>query len=356
MTCYAKLIQFGNTAVTDLPVYNGDPLTYCIGNNASQRFNHGSNAATYGQNSNACQIFMAQRCAAKWDPVCEYASSHAANEEYATRADTLGAGSYQAIDLTPGEILIRNTAMEKYRANMYDCQVKAEPFNAVDPASPMIYSWVGQNCVAEYEIADASTIDADPVMNKILDRPQIAKQLLTNIKNTMQRKGTLGTLVGTRLGAFYGLTSANCVAATATRTGNAVVLPRGNAGVASTSTTEDFRVFSPGGSAAAPFGNFNDYYSYGFPTTTTAAYDPFSPDFVSTMSGLVPIEYVDWWPTQYVDTWPDEYDGAWLGSNYYGGGDRFRSYGGYGGFRTGGGRHGGVGGPHGGGRGGGGRR
>lgn len=33
---YAQLSYFGNSAVNTLPVYNNDPLTYCIGNNASQ--------------------------------------------------------------------------------------------------------------------------------------------------------------------------------------------------------------------------------------------------------------------------------------------------------------------------------
>jgi acetylornithine/succinyldiaminopimelate/putrescine aminotransferase len=68
--------------VNALPVYNNDPLTYCIGDNASQRFNHGSHAATYGQNSKACQVYMANRCAQNWDGVCEYAASKPANEEY----------------------------------------------------------------------------------------------------------------------------------------------------------------------------------------------------------------------------------------------------------------------------------
>ena len=49
---YAQLSQFGASPVNALPVYNNnDPLTYCIGSNASQRFNHGSHAVTYGQNS-----------------------------------------------------------------------------------------------------------------------------------------------------------------------------------------------------------------------------------------------------------------------------------------------------------------
>ena len=47
------------------------------------------------------------------------------------------------------------------------------------------------------------TIDIDPVMDKILMKPQIAALILVNIYNTMKRKGTLGDLTKTKLGRFY---------------------------------------------------------------------------------------------------------------------------------------------------------
>lgn len=201
---YVTLANFGGSVVNTLPVYNNDPVTYCVGDNASQRFNHGSNASIYGQNSRPCQIYMAQRCADKWDGICEYASGPHANNEYAIRADALGAGNSQVSGLTPGEILIRNTALAKYRTKMHNCTLRAEPFDPINPTSPWIKSWVGRYCVPEFEV-DPSTIDSDPVMHKILDKPQIAMQMLLNIRNTMKRKNTLGLLKGTRLGNFYGI-------------------------------------------------------------------------------------------------------------------------------------------------------
>jgi hypothetical protein len=318
---YAKLVDFGRSAANDLPVYDADPLTYCIGNNASQRFNHGSNADTYGQNSNACQVFMSQRCAGKWDDVCEYAASPAANNEYATRADTLGAGNNQVIGLTPGDILLRNTALEKYRTNMHGCQLKVEPFNAINAHSPLISYYVGQNCVGEYEVLDPSAIDDDPVMNKLLDNPRIAVQLLTNIKNTMTRRGTLASLAGTRLGAFYGLGGGF---------GN---LPRREPYVDG-SRLRYSGAYGPEGRGVV------DRAGYGVAVTPTPALlydtfgappDPFATSVVPTIAGLTPVEYVDWWPTQYVDAWPASYDGAWLGSNFaIGGGRRIGGRAGYG--------------------------
>lgn len=181
-----------------------DPLTYCIGNNLSQRFNHGSNADVYGQNSKSCQAYLAQRCAKNWDSICEYAASECANNEYATRANTINSCCGGGCIMSPGDILLKNTALEKYRIAMLNCEETVEPFDPLTANSPLIHYYSGSNCVPIYEV-NPINIDNDPVMNKILNNPKIAINMLINIKNTMRRKGTLGLLRGTRLGNFYGL-------------------------------------------------------------------------------------------------------------------------------------------------------
>ncbi len=200
---YAQLSQFGASPVNALPVYSNDPLTYCIGNNASQRFNH-SSPVSQGQNSKACQVYMANRCAQHWDGVCEYAASKQANEEYSQVADVMFSGNHQSIGLSPGDVLLKNTAQDRFRIGMMNCELKSEPFDPVNPSSPYISYYIGQNCVPLYAV-DPQTIDQDIVMNKILDRPHIAKQFLINLKNTMIRQGTFNLLKGTRLGNFYRL-------------------------------------------------------------------------------------------------------------------------------------------------------
>lgn len=205
---YAKIIRFGDSLANALPVYSSDPLTYCIGNDVHQRFNHGaSNADIYGQNSQMCQIYLAQRCAQNWDAVCEKAYDPTTNEEYRTRALTAASATTTPIaGLSSSEILLLNTAHEKYLVSMAgDCQMKVEPFNPIDPASPTVAHYVGRYCVPSFAIKDPSTIDRDPVMNRILNNPRIARQLLTNIRNTMARMGTLHELRGTRLGAYFQL-------------------------------------------------------------------------------------------------------------------------------------------------------
>ena len=47
------------------------------------------------------------------------------------------------------------------------------------------------------------TIDSDVIMDKILNKPIIALDILINIFNTMSREGTIGELQGTKLGKFY---------------------------------------------------------------------------------------------------------------------------------------------------------
>lgn len=202
---YEQLRYVGDSPVLNGPYFNNDPLTYCLGDNISQRFNHGSNADIYGQDSAPCQAFLSNRCAANWDGVCEQAYYSKSNVDYVTRTNPLG-NNWASDNNTPttntGDILILNTARDKYLTKMYNCKASYEPFDPLVMYSPLIRYWKGSNCVPVYEV-DAQGLDQDPVMNKLLDKPWIAKGLLLNIYNTMSRKGTLGTLVGTRLGTFF---------------------------------------------------------------------------------------------------------------------------------------------------------
>ena len=198
---YKTIISFGQSPHQSLPVYNNDPLTYCLGENPSQLFNHGSTGVLYGQHSRPCQVYLAQRCAQNWDAVCEYAYNQQAAGQ---RANTMFAGNNPMIGLTPSEILLKNTAEERFRVDMLNCQQRHEQFDPMNPNSPYISYYIGQHCIPIYAVNPA-TIDSDVVMNKCLDNPSIVHQMLINIYHTMNRQGTLPLLKGTRLGQFYGL-------------------------------------------------------------------------------------------------------------------------------------------------------
>ena len=179
-----------------------DPLTYCINNTLEQGFSHGSTVSnSYGQNSKPCQAYLSEYCSNNWNGVCELA---AANLSKAS-PNYIGTFNTQSRSLSQGEILIVNTADRKYRVLNVgsECAITTEIFDPNVVGSPNI-SYYSGSCVPVYSV-NPMIIDTDPVMNKILDKPEIAGQLLINIFNTMKRLGTLNQLQGTRLGDFYGI-------------------------------------------------------------------------------------------------------------------------------------------------------
>lgn len=185
-----------------------NPLTYCIGNNMQQRFLHGGHSDIYGQNSKPCQLFMSQYCSEKWDGFCELASKNS-NKNYPDQAEgCLSGGLVACKALNAGETLIHNTAARKYLVKMHNAQKKYEPFDPLVASSPMISYWVGNNScmsntgIPEYSV-DPKEIDQDIVMDKILQNPIIAMNILINIYNTMKRYKTLSKLKGTKIGKFY---------------------------------------------------------------------------------------------------------------------------------------------------------
>lgn len=204
---YSQLSSLAShSTVLNGPYHNNHPLTYCLGDNISQRFNHGENADIYGQNSKPCQAYLSERCAKNWDGVCEYAYSPHTNEEYNIRANPISfnEGNKTPQGLNSGEILLLNTAQKKYLWKMFNCESFTEPFDPMVPTSPLITTWRGTNCIPMYAV-DPHTIDTDPVMDRLLSKPFIAQNLFINIRNTMLRRGDFYLLKGTKLGRFYGI-------------------------------------------------------------------------------------------------------------------------------------------------------
>lgn len=193
---YALLSQLGTPA----PGVSSDQQTldFCFGPAGFD----GSNPLVYGQNNIPCQVYLAQRCAQNWDAICENAYK---DQSYITQtAQAMSSGNNPMVGLTPGDVFLRNTAQEKYRVSMRNCELKIQPFNYFDPSSPQIAYYVGPNCIAQYAV-DPSTVDSDIVMHKVLDNPGPFVVMLRNIKNTMLANGSFMNLRGTRLGRFYGL-------------------------------------------------------------------------------------------------------------------------------------------------------
>lgn len=203
MNTYKSISQFGS----DSHSLVNHPLSYCMGNNLNQRFLHGGHSDTFGQDSKQCQLYMAQYCSKKWDSFCEIASKNNNGSFPNNVQGCIYYGDVPCKGLTSGEILIHNTAAEKYLFKMHNSIEKFEPFDPTVANSPLIRYWVNdcsytRSSVPEY-VVDPDKIDEDIVMNKILEKPIIAMNILVNIYNTMKRYGTLSKLRGTKLGNFY---------------------------------------------------------------------------------------------------------------------------------------------------------
>lgn len=204
MTNYMRISNFGSGAANDP---NANPLSYVMLRTVDSPFSHGGIANTisskYDRNA---QAFSASYCADKWDNVCEFLS-HDRDTNYPNSLGTCGGSSDTVCrGLTAGEILIQNTAARKYLKFMSgNCTLKYEPFDPTVAASPMISYWQGScngqgndGCVPVYEV-DPKNIDDDPVMNKILQKPAIAWNILMNIYNTAIRHKTIDQLKGTKI-------------------------------------------------------------------------------------------------------------------------------------------------------------
>jgi hypothetical protein len=201
---YANVGQSGAQPVTG----SNDPLTYCLVDTMDKQFQHGSIANLYGPRSQNCQLYMADRCAAKWDGFCEYYYRvHGSNDgqwpnnQYwpdtvqPSRADGVN------VPLPLGRQLLRNAGERRF-CEFPTCDEKTELFNPLDPHGPRIRYFVPRNgsggsCIPVCRVNPA-TIDADPLMDRMMQDIPASGSTLINICNTAKREGT--NLSGTRLG------------------------------------------------------------------------------------------------------------------------------------------------------------
>jgi hypothetical protein len=173
-----------------------NPLNYCLMNGLDSSFNNGPTSNTIcNANSKNCQSFMSDYCSKNWNNICEFASNSSSSNFIKN-----------SIMLTTGELLLADTASKKYLSEVSGCCLKYEQFDPTVASSPLISFWSDNcgdgTCVPVYEV-DPKTIDSDPVMNKILDKPTIAWAMLLNIYNTAVRKNTINLLKDTRLYNFF---------------------------------------------------------------------------------------------------------------------------------------------------------
>ena len=200
---YKSLINFG----ANKPNAVDDPISYCMPT-TDNYFIHGPQSWKIMTNSKPCQAYLSEYCSQGWDGFCEVVANTSATN-IPNQIDINS--SFNGINLTSGDILVRNTASKKYLLNMGMCRKKIEQFDPLVSTSPNIYYWennygsgnnLTSNCTPEYAV-DPSAIDDDIVMNKILLKPSIAPDILDNIYRTMKENGTLVAVKDKKLGKYF---------------------------------------------------------------------------------------------------------------------------------------------------------
>jgi hypothetical protein len=186
-------------------------FAYCAVTDLESGFAHGSIGGSGGLLSpegQQCQIGSAQVCAKDYGGVCRVLAEDRTTG-LPNAMSTANMKYYK--NPTKGEIFLRNVASERFLTKMSEnCKRVYQPLDPTVAGSPLISSWLSSGtkcqssnwkngvCVPEYGV-DPKTIDQDEVMNKILEKPWIAMDVLVNMYNSAVRNGTLENLKGTKL-------------------------------------------------------------------------------------------------------------------------------------------------------------
>lgn len=203
---YRSISNFGSCSEQNI---SNNPLTYCLTTTLDSSFAHGAIANSLTSNtSRNCQVYMAEYCAKndnEWEKngVCDIMSRNK-NKHYLDLVHTHSSpvNTHYIDNLTYGEKLIRNAASRKYISEMNNvCEINKTPFDPTSASTPLVTLW-SDNCVPLYEV-DPKKIDNDPIMNRILQKPIIAIDILVNIYRNAVKKGILYKLKDTKLYKFF---------------------------------------------------------------------------------------------------------------------------------------------------------
>jgi hypothetical protein len=201
MSNYISISNFG-TIKRNLPI--NDPITYCNVDAMESGFLHGGVGMLLNKNSKECKLYMSDYCSKNWDSVCENNSQNREPYIHNLKCDE----NDNTPPLTRGDILVRDTAERKYLVSFSNkCRIVSSNFDPTVSNSPVI-SWItndGSNdmlCYKKYSVKPEN-LDNDIVMNKILEKPWIALDIIINIYKTMKKNNSYNTLQGTKLYKFF---------------------------------------------------------------------------------------------------------------------------------------------------------
>ena len=161
-----------------------DPAHCCVGYKYGWKC--GGNAA--GPGSDKCNNYMAQRCAKKWDNLCElYSLDH-------------GGGGFESVDTSTADVFNRTSVRNKFckTRECNSCKKVCQPFMPEDPDSPEVCEYIGE-CTHDCSNIDEENIE-DRSIHKCLQDPSGCKQILGELCEGVKKNGVDAS--GTALGEY----------------------------------------------------------------------------------------------------------------------------------------------------------
>jgi hypothetical protein len=161
-------------------IIQDDPFPCCLGI-GGERFNCGDK---YGEKSLPCKRYMTQRCVKNWDKACDIYSTHTSTftaDRYAMKS---------GIEASIGDQFIRQVIEKRYCTvgGGLNCKLRCEQFNATIPNSPEICDYDG-NCEITCDQFTRDAILSDPLIDRILNKPNIFGDLILAIKKNAVNNG-----------------------------------------------------------------------------------------------------------------------------------------------------------------------
>lgn len=201
---YAKISTFGQVA----PILMTDPVGYSVSKNIDTDFDIGPTSRLFGPEQPNAQLYMAEKCAKEWDGACEFMSRNRTGAGNVCNAGKIPSELFPTpptSDMGIGDFLIENAAVRRF-CDLSSCQVSQEPYNPMDPHSPMVKSY--SDCCAAKCMpvckppSNINDVKNDILLNKVLDHPDRHVDLLLNMyKNTPQNER--GKYENTRIGMIF---------------------------------------------------------------------------------------------------------------------------------------------------------
>jgi hypothetical protein len=188
---YATFVEFGKALNDNIknPLSASNPLTYCLVPSLNSQFVHGSSSAgmLYSNQNASCMSFMSGRCMKEWDGYCQAyvdlnQDTYWPNMGVIDTAAYTNAKNYYNIKPTIGQDLLRNTCYRKFifvpgqkpTVTQFDSNVANSPVIEIYNNEVANYSWVK-------DLGNASLIDSDILVQKMLENPMICMDVIGRI-------------------------------------------------------------------------------------------------------------------------------------------------------------------------------